>query len=374
MDFSFSPRPAVGSGGSGVDATSTVRGCRHAAPHLLLTPDTTSGTHAGPYGPEDLEYLHHTAVRAAVAAAELIATLRSEATGAEKQGEAGGASGLTYGRVPVAETKSSSVDPVTQVDQSAERQIRQNLAQATPGARMLGEEDGQTVLSPDPECAAQGERAEDVGWAEVEWVVDPIDGTVNFIYGIPAYAVSVAAAVNGVPVVGAVAHVPAQRVYSARVGARANAQDMASISTHGPEHAPATAIGVGSPAGPADPLSRALVATGFSYLSQRRRAQAELATAVLPAVRDFRRIGSAALDLCLVASGGVDAYYEHGLGSWDHAAGAIIAARAGAQVWIPELTIGSDRGMLVMAAIDKVAERLRGVLLENGAGGELEPQ
>lgn len=242
----------------------------------------------------------------------------------------------TDGRVPVAATKSSAVDPVTAVDRSSEALIRGMLDRLASGDAVLGEEDG-GVLRP----------------GAVTWVVDPVDGTVNFVYGFPASAVSVAATVDGVPVAGAVADIARHRVFSACTGGLAQVA---------PEDDEGQARTLGPVPGPTN-LGTALVATGFSYRAQRRAAQADLLCRLLPRIRDIRRAGSAALDLCGVAAGVVDAYYEHGLGPWDHAAGALVAARAGAQVAMPRLTAGYGDGVGVLAAAPGIAGELAGHVL-----------
>ncbi|MGH3530405.1 MAG: inositol monophosphatase family protein, partial [Mycobacterium sp.] len=182
----------------------------------------------------------------------------------------------------------------------------------------------------------------------VTWVVDPIDGTVNFVYGIPAYAVSVAAQVSGVSVAGAVADVVAGRVYSAGAGLGAHVTD-----GQGTRPLRCTAV---------DDLSMALLGTGFGYSRRRRTAQAALLARMLPVVRDVRRIGSAALDLCMVAAGLLDAYYEHGLHLWDRAAGALIAAEAGARVVLPEPNDSVGAGAPVVAAAPGIADELLAAL------------
>jgi myo-inositol-1(or 4)-monophosphatase len=208
--------------------------------------------------------------------------------------------------------KSTPTDPVTVVDTETEQLLRDRLALLRPGEPILGEEGG------GPSAAETAQRAA----GAVTWVVDPIDGTVNFVYGIPAYAVSVAAQVDGVSVAGAVADVVAGEIYSAglRLGAHVN----------GPSGRRQLRCN-----GVVD-LSMALLGTGFGYSPTRRAAQAALLSRLLPAVRDVRRIGSAALDLCMVAAGRLDAHYEHGLNVWDWAAGVLIAAEAGARFWLPE--------------------------------------
>lgn len=231
-------------------------------------------------------------------------------------------------------TKSSPTDPVTLADTETEAMLRDRLAQLRPGDSVLGEEGGAT-------------RSD----GAVRWVVDPIDGTVNFLYGIPAYAVSIAAQVDGVSVAGAVADVVAGRVYSAASGCGA--------------HVLAEGRRLPLACNRVDELSMALLGTGFGYAPGRRAAQAALLAGVLPEVRDVRRIGSAALDLCLVAAGRLDAYYEHGLQVWDWAAGALIAAEAGAVVVLPEPDGSGGGGELLVAAAPGVAARLIEVLDRN---------
>ncbi|KGM14279.1 inositol monophosphatase family protein [Cellulomonas bogoriensis] len=206
-------------------------------------------------------------------------------------------------RVEVAGTKTSQVDVVTQMDLASEALIRAELARLRPGDGMLGEEDG---LIP--------------GTSGLTWVVDPIDGTVNYLYGIPAYAVSVAV-VSGEPVPGS------WQVEAGCVHAVADGRTWTAARGRG-----ARLDGRRLEIGPAAPLASALVGTGFGYRSRRRREQARVLTEVLPRVRDVRRIGSAALDLCAVASGQLNAYFERGLQPWDLAAGALVAQEAGATV------------------------------------------
>ena len=231
-------------------------------------------------------------------------------------------------------SKSTSTDPVTVVDTETERLLRDRLAQLRPGDPILGEEGGGPA---DP--AATPPDA-------VTWVLDPIDGTVNFVYGIPAYAVSVGAQVNGVSVAGAVADVVGRRVYSAATGLGAHV-----IDEHGTDSLRCAAV---------DDLSMALVGTGFAYARRRRATQAALLARLLPVVRDVRRIGSAALDLCMVAAGRLDAFYEHGLQVWDRAAGALIAAEAGARVLVPAPDV-TGAG-LVVAAAPGIADELLAAL------------
>ena len=234
------------------------------------------------------------------------------------------------------QSKTTPTDPVTIVDTETERLLRDRLAHLRSGDAILGEEIGGPT---DPANIAPG---------AVTWVLDPIDGTVNFVYGIPAYAVSVAAQIDGVSVAGAVADVAGGRRYSAGAGLGAHVTD-----AEGTRRLRCSAV---------DDLSLALVGTGFAYSHRRRSVQAELVSKVLPKVRDVRRIGSAALDLCMVAAGRLDAYYEHGLHVWDSAAGALIAAEAGARVLLPEPGDPERNAALVVAAAPGIADQLLAVL------------
>lgn len=235
-----------------------------------------------------------------------------------------------------ATTKSSAVDPVTIVDTMAEDFIADRLEALRPDDGLIGEEGT--------------ERASLSG---VAWVVDPIDGTVNFLYGVPQYAVSIAAAVDGEVVAGAVVNVATGAVYSAAAGHGANVE-------RGGARSKLRCNPVADPA-------LALVATGFAYTSTRRQAQADLLGRVLPQVRDIRRMGAAALDLCQVAEGTVDAYYEHGIHCWDYAAGMIIAREAGAVVHAPGLSTPGVSGELTYAAAGALEPALSALLSEAGA-------
>ncbi len=211
------------------------------------------------------------------------------------------------GEVSVAATKSSAQDVVTAVDLASEALLRSRLAQLRPDDGVLGEEEALTASS-----------------SGTWWVVDPIDGTVNYLYGLPAYSVSVAAVwspdgtdpdpATWTVLAGCVVAPADGRVYLAGRGRGA------------------TLDGRPLRVNDAQPLIDSLVGTGFGYVAARRRAQARVVAGLLPQVRDIRRMGSAALDLCTVASGGLDLYYERGLNPWDLAAGALIAQEAGAVV------------------------------------------
>jgi myo-inositol-1(or 4)-monophosphatase len=197
------------------------------------------------------------------------------------------------------DTKSSPVDVVTAVDTASEALIVRRLLAARPDDGVLGEE-----------------GAARVGSSGVRWVVDPIDGTVNFLYGLPAYAVSIAAEVDGATVAGVVLNVATGELFTAVRGRGAwlTAPGAVAVQLHG--SAPAS-------------LEQTLVATGFGYRVEQRRTQGAVVAQVLPEVRDIRRYGCASLDLCAAAAGRVDAYYELDLKPWDHAAGALVAAEAG---------------------------------------------
>jgi myo-inositol-1(or 4)-monophosphatase len=279
---------------------------------------------------DDAEELREMAERLADEAAEFVRRRRPELID-----PVSGPSGVR--------TKTSPTDPVTVADTETEQLLRDRLAQLRPGEPILGEEGG------GPE--SQGPA----GARSVRWVVDPIDGTVNFIYGVPAYAVSVAAQVDGVSVAGAVADVAGGQIYSAATGCGAE------VITGG-RRRPLRCNAI-------DDLSMALVGTGFGYDPSRRARQAALLAQVLPSVRDVRRIGSAALDLCMVADGLLDAHYEHGLHVWDWAAGALIAAEAGAVVLLPSDADAAGAPLLVAAAPGIVAQ-LTAVLDRHGG---LEP-
>ena len=206
-------------------------------------------------------------------------------------------------RVVVAATKSSEVDPVTVMDRASEDLLREMIAAERPDDAILGEE-GDDVA----------------GTSGLTWVLDPIDGTVNYLYGVASWAVSVAV-VAGPPepgawtvLAGCVHSVADGRTWSAGLGEGA------------------TRDGEPIRVGAAASLGTSLVGTGFGYDAGRRAHQAQVLTQVLPKIRDIRRLGSAAIDLCLLADGSMDLYYERGLNPWDMAAGVVVATEAGAVV------------------------------------------
>jgi myo-inositol-1(or 4)-monophosphatase len=270
--------------------------------------------------------LHSVAVRLATEAADFVRRRRIEVF-EDLQPTAGSA-------VRAVRSKSTPTDPVTVVDTETERLLRVRLAELRPGEHILGEEEGGSIGGPDG----------------LTWVLDPIDGTVNFVYGIETYAVSVAVQRDGASLAGAVANVPTGAVYSAALG-------------HG---ASVLRAGVTTPLGASSAveLSMSLVGTGFSYAPEQRILQAEILTKLLPVVRDVRRMGSSALDLCMVAAGRLDAYYEDGVHVWDWAAGALIAAEAGASLRLPPADGGAG---LIVAAAPGVADALADALRHSGA-------
>ncbi len=224
------------------------------------------------------------------------------------------------GAVSVAATKSSDIDIVTQVDRDSEELIRSRIRAARPDDGFLGEE-----------------GHDEPGTSGVRWVVDPIDGTVNFLYDLPQYAVSVAAQRDGVAVAGVVLNVASGTEYTA---VRRTAPDG---STTVESRRDGDLIRVRDDV----PLAQRLVATGFHYVAGTRTLQAAAVARLLPHIRDIRRMGSCALDLCHVAEGSLDAYVEEGVMPWDHAAGALVAEGAGARI---ELTRGAGGRDLIICA------------------------
>lgn len=224
---------------------------------------------------------------------------------------------------PIA-TKSTPTDIVTATDLAAERAIRQVLETQSPGSRLLAEEGGHRVLG--------------TGTSEhVEWIVDPLDGTVNFAYGVPINSVSVAAAVAGRTVAAAVVDVQRGEEYDAILGRGARRDGLPVSATT------------------CDALDRALIVTGFAYHPERRAAHGAMIAGLLGHVRDVRAFGSAALELCWVGDGRVDAYLERDIKPWDHAAGALVALEGGAQVELP----CAENDHLTLAANPRLRRLLR---------------
>ena len=249
--------------------------------------------------------------------------------------EAGDLLASQEGRVAVAATKSSPTDVVTEMDGRAEELIRARILAARPNDAILGEEGGQIEGGQIEGGQIEGGQAEGTADAPARWVVDPLDGTVNYLYGLHDWAVSIAAEVDGEIVVGAVYAPMHGELFTAVRGEGAWLESTrgAKSPARGQRAELESVFGrVPLRCGPGVPLDRALVATGFGYTAQRRTTQGEVVGALLPLIRDIRRNGAASVDLCAVAVNRVDAYYERGLNYWDYAAGALVAAEAGAAV------------------------------------------
>jgi myo-inositol-1(or 4)-monophosphatase len=254
---------------------------------------------------------------------------------------AGGRPAGPSGRPEVAGTKSSPTDVVTDMDRASEALIRRRVLAVRPGDAILGEEGGETGNGP------------------VRWVVDPLDGTVNYLYGLADWSVSIAAEVDGVIVAGVVDAPVHGEVFTAVLGKGAwlRAGD-----------APPVALRCNTGV----PLARALVATGFGCEVPRRVVQGEVVGALLPRVRDIRRGGSCAVDLCSVAAGRVDAFYERGVNYWDYAAGGLVATEAGAR--LGGLSSGQASSSMTIAAEPVLFGELRGVLASLDAERDAEAE
>ena len=229
--------------------------------------------------------------------------------------------------VQVAHTKTSDTDVVTAIDRESETLIRGLVTDKRPHDGFLGEEGGSVG-----------------GTSGVRWIVDPIDGTVNFLYGLPQFAISIAAELDGDVVAGVVLNAATGVEYVATAGDPR--RDGVPIHSRGPT-----------------PLSHRLVITGFSYEPDKRTVQARAAANLLPRVRDLRRLGSSALDLCYVADGSADAYVEEGVHLWDYAAGAFIGQQAGVRT---EIHTGAYGTPAMVAAPEHGFEELLRVVRECG--------
>lgn len=225
------------------------------------------------------------------------------------------------------DTKSTPTDVVTEADHACEALLADGIRAARPGDGVLGEE-----------------GASSDGTTGVRWVVDPIDGTVNYLYGLPQWCVSIGIEVDGVTQVGVVFDAAKQELWTAVRGGGALLN------------------GARLRCSQASDLAQSMVATGFSYDARRRAAQGRNLATLLPVVRDVRRLGSGALDLCAVAAGRVDAYYEQGLNPWDMSAGLLIATEAGARTG--DLRSGSASSLMVVAAAPGVFDPLVELLVD----------
>jgi myo-inositol-1(or 4)-monophosphatase len=208
--------------------------------------------------------------------------------------------------------KSSPTDLVSEADHAAERLIRERLASARPGDGFLGEEGG-----------------DETGTTGLRWVVDPLDGTINFLFRIPQWAVSIACEDASGTLAGVIYDPMRDELWSAE-------RDGAALLDGRPIAASTRTD-----------LATALIATGFGYDAEIRRYQAEVITRLIPSVRDIRRLGSAALDLAWTAAGRYDAYFERGLNHWDLAAGELLCTRAGLVVRELEARPPAGTGVLV---------------------------
>ncbi|MGH3440511.1 MAG: inositol monophosphatase family protein [Nitriliruptorales bacterium] len=230
------------------------------------------------------------------------------------------------------ETKSSATDPVSEADHAAERHITAGLLEARPDDGILGEEDA----------------ANRPGTTGVTWVIDPLDGTVNFLYAIPVWCVSIACRDAAGGLVGVVRDPDRGETFAARRGAGATLNGRP--------------IAVNAVAD----LSRALIATGFSYDAEVRRVQGAWAADLLGRARDLRRGGAAALDLAWAAAGRHDAFYEFGLKPWDLAAGAVLVEEAGGRSSTREVEVAGRPGVLAAAGAPAVHDQLVAWLGELG--------
>jgi myo-inositol-1(or 4)-monophosphatase len=237
--------------------------------------------------------------------------------------------------VEVAATKTSSIDVVTDVDRASEALIRERILQARPDDGFLGEEGGSAA-----------------GGSGVRWVVDPIDGTVNYLYDLPQYAVSIAAQVEGRSVAGVVVNAATGVTYTATLS--------------GGAFRDGRPVRVGTPG----PLGQRLIGTGFGYAADLRVVQGAAIARLLPRIRDIRRLGSCALDLCHVAEGILDGYVEEGPHLWDHAAGGLVLTEAGGRM---EVTAGRGGADLVVAAPEEAFADFRAALVECGYFAEDPP-
>ncbi len=219
------------------------------------------------------------------------------------------------------QTKTTGTDMVSEMDRAAEALIVDRLLGARPDDGMMGEEG--TDLA---------------GTSGVRWIVDPLDGTTNYLYGLAGFGVSIAAEQHGAVIAGVVLDVVRDELFAATLGG-----------------GPAVGVVAGT----------ALIATGFSYEASRRARQAAVLVEVLPRVRDIRRFGAAAVDLCAVACGRVDGYYERGLAPWDLAAGGLIATEAGAVV--TDFDGGPPAAGAVVAAAPGIATALLDLVASAGA-------
>ncbi len=237
------------------------------------------------------------------------------------------------GRAIDSSTKSSSTDVVTEIDRRSEVLIVDGIRRARPDDGYLGEE-----------------GADEPGTSGVRWIVDPLDGTTNYVYGLPIFAVSIGIEIDGVPAVGVVHDSTRGEVFLAVAG-RGASRNGHRIAVSG-----------------TDELAMALIATGFGYDPTMRAEQAAVLPALLPRVRDIRRGGSCAIDLCWTACGRLDGYYERGPAAWDVAAGMLIAAEAGARCSRSGTAANPAQERLTIVASPAIFDDLRALVLTPSNG------
>lgn len=242
-------------------------------------------------------------------------------------------------------TKSSATDMVTQMDKESEQILVDMIMANRPGDIIIGEEETVDYNTRPASTDLRDAKATDL--SGVTWWLDPIDGTTNYVYNHPGFNISIAAGIGDHVLVGVVVDPFHDIVYSARFGHGAFSNDQPLVAT------------------PPPAIPSVLLATGFSYSPERRRAQMTVMSKVIDQVRDIRRMGAAAMDLCGVASGRVDAYYELGLSLWDFAAGALIASEAGYVV--RSLESQEVRGASILAAHPENFEALERIIVDAGA-------
>lgn len=236
------------------------------------------------------------------------------------------------------QTKSSATDPVTVVDKEAEALVRELLLQIRPKDSVLGEESPNINLEENVSSSINSKSGEIRLEDSLHWIVDPIDGTVNYIYGLPAYAVSLACVYQGEVVAAAVADVYHEQTYVA-------AKDSGAYLVH--DAGTYRKLKCNNPLS----LEQAIIATGFTYKKELRKVQGDLLSKMIGKVRDVRRIGSAAIDLCAVGAGIVDGYYEHALNCWDYAGGLLVAKEAGAKSINVDISVpGTDLVLTLVTA------------------------
>ncbi len=236
------------------------------------------------------------------------------------------AAGPTQAVTDSVRSKSSRTDLVTEADRASEQLIIRELIEERPNDAILAEEGGSTS-----------------GTSGLTWVVDPLDGTINFVYGFPVFAVSIACRSDSGTLAGVVHDPSRDETFTATAGGGAFRD------------------GVRLALGPGPGIDEALIGTGFSYRSERRRSQGRLIAHVLPHVRDVRRAGAAAIDLCWVAAGRLDGFYEAGLAPWDLAAGSLVVTEAGGTVEELQGLLPDEPGVPTLVA---AAPGLRGPLAE----------